>query len=209
MPGFRGRHILVLNKIYVDINLLVQKPAMLTCHTCMRRCLQIIVRDLPHVSIFSERTFAPSITGTISFARNFRSPAPNEKHRIRAPIGSFCIAQKDGDNSKSNSRQEWIESRGVRPVSKRKPLLDEDRELAKQLRYLKDPLKLADYVRKTLLRDDFETAQKVVRAASKDVQCVVSWNHLVDWQLNKGSMNAAIKTYNEVFDFLFNMMTTY
>jgi hypothetical protein len=79
--------------------------------------------------------------------------------------------------------------------------------MSQQLRYLKDPLKLADHVRKTLLRDDFETAQKVVRAASRDVQCVVSWNHLVDWQLSKGFMNAAIKTYNEVFNFLFKMMT--
>lgn len=63
---------------------------------------------------------------------------------------------------------------------------------------MKDPLQLADFVRKTLRKDDFENAETLVRVASKDVQCTVSWNHLIDWQLSKGRMNAAIKTYNEV-----------
>ena len=73
-----------------------------------------------------------------------------------------------------------------------------DKITDQHLVYLKDPLKLADFIRKTLRDGDFETAQKIVRAASKDVQCIVSWNHLVDWQVTQGKLNAAIKTYNEV-----------
>lgn len=65
--------------------------------------------------------------------------------------------------------------------------------------YANDPLKLAEYVRKALKGDDYDTALAVVRAASKGMSCTVSWNHLLDWQLSKGRMNAAMKTYNEVF----------
>jgi hypothetical protein len=70
--------------------------------------------------------------------------------------------------------------------------------MTKQLKYLKDPLKLAEHVRKILRDDDFESALALVRAASKDTQCIVSWNHLIDWQLSRQKMNGAIKTYNEV-----------
>lgn len=71
--------------------------------------------------------------------------------------------------------------------------------MKKHFQYLQDPLKLAEYIRRTLRNDDFETAEKVVQYASKTLQCVVSWNHLVDWQLSKGRMNGAIKTFNEVW----------
>lgn len=64
--------------------------------------------------------------------------------------------------------------------------------------FLKDPLKLANDVRDTLRKDRFEEAQEVVRTASKDLQCVVSWNHLIDWQMSQGKVNGAVKTYNEV-----------
>jgi hypothetical protein len=70
--------------------------------------------------------------------------------------------------------------------------------LQKHPAYANDPLKLAEYVRKALKGDDFETAVAVVRAASKTLSCTVSWNHLMDWQMSKGKMNGAFKTYNEV-----------
>jgi len=70
--------------------------------------------------------------------------------------------------------------------------------MRRTLKLLKDPLKLAEHVRKCLKDDDFDTTLATVRAASKNVQCTVSWNHLIDWQLSRGKMNAAIKTYNEV-----------
>ena len=68
----------------------------------------------------------------------------------------------------------------------------------KELQFLKDPLVLAVQVRKYLREDEFEKTLALVRAASKDVQCTVSWNHLIDYEMSKGRMNAAIKTYNEV-----------
>ena len=116
-------------------------------------------------------------------------------------IASSSAAQrfKKGAVSTSFDRQAWLESRGVTPIHKQREKKTEDQVIKKQLSYLKDPLKLADHVRKTLREDDFDNTLALVRAASKNIQCVVSWNHLIDWQLSKGKMNAAIKTYNEVF----------
>ena len=97
-------------------------------------------------------------------------------------------------------RKKWLDSRGIRPPpsKKEKKVARTDRDIRHNLSYLNDPLKLADFVRQTLRKDDFSFAEEVVRAASKNTLCVVSWNHLVEWQLSKGKMNAAISTFNEV-----------
>ncbi|KAL2068272.1 hypothetical protein VTL71DRAFT_16370 [Oculimacula yallundae] len=97
-------------------------------------------------------------------------------------------------------RRKWLDSRGIRPLTKKREpkVARTDAEIRKHLTYLNDPLKLADFVRQTLRRDEFEFAQEIVRAASKNTMCVVSWNHLVEWQLSRGKMNAAISTYNEM-----------
>ncbi|OTA93069.1 hypothetical protein M434DRAFT_73704 [Hypoxylon sp. CO27-5] len=68
----------------------------------------------------------------------------------------------------------------------------------KQLQYLKDPLHIADYVKKTLAKGDFEEAALITRKASKDTKVVVSWNHLIDYHLRHDRLHAAIKLYNEM-----------
>lgn len=175
---------------------------MLTCHFCMRRYLQTIIGESP---VF------PSAGGTtisherLSFRRNYASSYQtpilkgsqgHDKPTFRLTHGYTSAPNQP---SKEDQRRKWLESRGVRPHSKQfkgpRPLPE---VVSKHLTYLKDPLKLADFVRRTLRDGDFETAIGLVRAASKDVQCTVSWNHLVDWQLSQGKMNAAIKTFNEV-----------
>ena len=74
--------------------------------------------------------------------------------------------------------------------------------LFKELLYLKDPLKLADHVRNTLKHGDEEKATSLVRLSSRSVKNVVSWNHLIDWQMGNGKTKVAIETYNEVFSSL-------
>ncbi|KAK5160302.1 hypothetical protein LTR04_004561, partial [Oleoguttula sp. CCFEE 6159] len=74
----------------------------------------------------------------------------------------------------------------------------DERRLRAELKYLKDPLKLADHVRQVLRENDEEKAHALVRLASKDMQCTVSWNHVIDWQMSRNKVNAALKTYNEM-----------
>lgn len=50
-----------------------------------------------------------------------------------------------------------------------------------------------------LLRDNDQTnALLLVRAASAKMDCVVSWNHLLDYGISQGKVNATMKLYNEV-----------
>lgn len=68
----------------------------------------------------------------------------------------------------------------------------------RELQYLSDPLELANFVRKELGKDKETEMLQLVRMASKDMQCVVSWNHIVRHMLAKGKTAQAMKIYNEV-----------
>ncbi|KAI4810389.1 hypothetical protein E4T45_10778, partial [Aureobasidium sp. EXF-8846] len=61
-----------------------------------------------------------------------------------------------------------------------------------------DPLKLADHVRGVLKKGDVEKALGLTRIASKDMECVVSWNHIIGHLLSEKQVNAALKIYNEM-----------
>jgi hypothetical protein len=165
----------------------------------MRRCLRSFIGDFPQIPVPSRNTLTPIVCGRASSARSYTSFTPQEK--LIADSSGSRNKVGGGSALKSNTRQEWIESRGVRPAWKGKSedASGIDRETALELKRLQDPLKMADYVRQKLLKDQFEEAQMLVRAQSKHAQVVVSWNHLISWQLSKGSLNAALKTYNEVF----------
>jgi hypothetical protein len=172
---------------------------MLTCQACMRRYLRNLIGDFPQIPVPSRNTLTPIVCGRASSTRSYSSFAAQEK--LIADSSGYRNKVEGGSALKSNTRQEWIVSRGVRPAWKKKSgeASGIDREAALELKRLQDPLKMADYVRQKLLKDQFEEAQMLVRAQSKHAQVVVSWNHLISWQLSKGSLNAALKTYNEVF----------
>ena len=59
-------------------------------------------------------------------------------------------------------------------------------------------MKLAGHTVKLLRDDDFLKALDLVRIASKDVECTVSWNHLINYEMRKARVTEAVKLYNEV-----------
>ncbi|CAD6566424.1 MAG: hypothetical protein ASARMPREDX12_008252 [Alectoria sarmentosa] len=67
-----------------------------------------------------------------------------------------------------------------------------------EVRWLKDPVKLADHTVKLLREDDFRKALEIVRLASKHMECTVSWNHLIDYKMSKAKVTDAVKLYNEM-----------
>ncbi|KAH7321665.1 hypothetical protein BKA65DRAFT_540841 [Rhexocercosporidium sp. MPI-PUGE-AT-0058] len=223
---------------------------MLTCHGCMRHCLQTIIGDSALLSAASRPAFAVSLnnrplrrsyTGT-SYERSragqeaSRSRPGDDRPYERTQAGNDSRRDKHGDTFSYRSsrdgkeesrkirsdssprtqqpwgpgnnvdvsprtieRKKWLDSRGIRPTSKKQvQLARTESNIRHHLSHLSDPLKLADFVRQTLRRDEFDFAEELVRTASKNTKCVVSWNHLVEWQLSKGKMNAAIATYNEM-----------
>ena len=159
----------------------------------MKRCLQTLIGEYTSVSTVSRAAFSTNARRQ-DYKRNY---TPKEYHRPEAK-SKVDFEPKKAIESTSHKRQRWLESRGVTPLHKKTQRVADNTVMRVQLKHLKDPLKLAEHVRATLREDDFESALAIVRAASKDTQCVVSWNHLIDWQLSKKKMNGAIKSYNEV-----------
>ncbi|RKF63890.1 putative pentatricopeptide repeat protein [Erysiphe neolycopersici] len=92
-------------------------------------------------------------------------------------------------------RREWFASENKRLPKKSKCI---DKNLNIHVSLENDPLKLANYIRRLLKNDRFHLAVQIVRNVSRSIQCVVSWNHLIDWLMSKGKMNAAFKIYHEM-----------
>ncbi|KAF2799943.1 hypothetical protein K505DRAFT_264713 [Melanomma pulvis-pyrius CBS 109.77] len=68
----------------------------------------------------------------------------------------------------------------------------------KELQYLSDPLELASFVKKELMKDKAAEMLQLVQMASHSMQAVVSWNHLIDYHLAKQRVSQAMKIYNEM-----------
>jgi hypothetical protein len=106
---------------------------------------------------------------------------------------ALCAEQQKAEHVRSYAQQKIALKR-----SPKKPELQSKSAIQRQLVYLGDPLKLSEYVSSLLVKDKFTEAEQLLRAASKDKQYTVSWNHLINYQLKKGKVNSAYKTYNEV-----------
>lgn len=68
----------------------------------------------------------------------------------------------------------------------------------RELRYLQDPLDLAQFVKAELNKDKVVEMKQLVQMASHSMACVVSWNHIIDYYLAKEKVNDALKVYNDV-----------
>jgi hypothetical protein len=162
---------------------------MFACQACMKRCLHTLVGDAAVLS--SSRLLQPPAATFHSSRRYQQDYSALAERKSDAPTGT--------PSTSSKRRQQWLDSRGVRPAHKpAKQPLYEDFVVRKHLQYLKDPLKLAEHVRKCLRENEIDASLAIVRAASKTIKCTVSWNHLIDWQLSNGKINGAIRIYNEV-----------
>ncbi|RDW89555.1 hypothetical protein BP6252_01587 [Coleophoma cylindrospora] len=178
---------------------------MLRCQDCIRNCLKTFIGEHASSASISIRGGSTIARNRQSLNRNYRSfgtasasPVELERPEDYTPIKPKALttpANQEKYQSRTKQRQEWFNSRGVTPVAKKRL---EPANIKKHLKFLKDPVKLADDVRRMLRDDDYETALEVVKAASKDMQCVVSWNHIIDWQVSKRKLTAAIKTYNDM-----------
>lgn len=72
------------------------------------------------------------------------------------------------------------------------------RAVAKQLEYINDPWVLGKYIEDLLAKDKFNDALKTVELASKNLDTVVSWNHLIDYLLKQQQIKRAMTTFNSV-----------
>ncbi|CAG8971324.1 hypothetical protein HYALB_00005942 [Hymenoscyphus albidus] len=179
-----------------------------SCSACMERCLHGLIGNASAtLSTPSVRTSVVTTTTSIIrkdyFARNYNTSSSSSASRpSRTPQYDSIsyYGQPRHDNDAPNAKPHKDDR--LRPFKMTRKEYQTERRmgdvLSKYPVYGSDPLKLAEYIRKTLQRNDFETALAVVRAASRGLTCIVSWNHLIDWQMSKGKMKGALKTYNEM-----------
>lgn len=70
-----------------------------------------------------------------------------------------------------------------------------------ELSWLRDMLKLSDHTLDLLEKDDFSKAHELLKLASKEHDCTISWNHLINYQMGKGKVAHAINLFNDVCNF--------
>ena len=158
---------------------------MLECSACIRRCIRTIFTDVldSHRPLqHSRQRLLPQHPSRSAWIRRgYAVEATQLEHRPAQtpPLPTPYVGRSN------------------RPTKQETPY--KKKSLQEELRWLKDPLKLAENVIVLLRRDEFQKALELVRLASKDIQCTVSWNHLVDYEMSKGRVTNASKIYNEVY----------
>jgi hypothetical protein len=191
---------------------------MLEFHSSIRRCLTAIRHERPlPASLNQSRRFA-RYQSTAAASTSHSS----SKHRANDfPEGRIFFRKSSRTNSRSRiesqdlpdgpsrvtiapetgNRSLWKELRGKPDDNSDAPegvAAGVQGHIQRELVWLKDPLKLAERTRALLALDDVPKAFELVRLASRDAQCPLCWNALIDHMLVHGKVKAAFQTYNDV-----------
>ncbi|RMZ81498.1 hypothetical protein DV738_g2293, partial [Chaetothyriales sp. CBS 135597] len=200
---------------------------MFNCSGCLLRACRCLLPDFtPAQSSYrlaqssSRRPFSstPSAHSTLRQL--------SKGHHRRVYVDTLRELEKKGakypESTKRNkARERPADLRNLKAIdnNERHLAVDPDRyalqqAAAKEVEWINDPLRLAERVL-TLLRDDgpsgphaFNKALELVRASEKRstvsgrpqgvIDNVVSWNHLIDWCMEKGTPRDAFKLFNEM-----------
>ena len=68
----------------------------------------------------------------------------------------------------------------------------------KKLKVIDDPFHIGQAVVASLKKDQFDNALALTEKASRTMNVVVSWNAILAYQLGKGEIKTAFKTFNNV-----------
>lgn len=152
---------------------------MFICRACARRATTGLLR--------------PGVAADLSLRR---SPRPlSTASNVRQQATAFADLEEALDDTVPQiPRTEQAEK-------KLKPSQNLDWIVRKHLETLKNPFKIAAHVKQTLAKNKYDEALALTREASKKAQCTVSWNHLIDYQMQQQRLHAAIKVFNEVSPF--------
>ena len=156
---------------------------MLTCYVCRPSCWRAIRTDgLPKLS--------STLLGHPALFSGQRCGARTSSQQ-RCASTDVMVASKSLPTRTAEPNDSGGGSKGrITDISKA--------DLEKELQYLPDPLKLASNTLNLLRQDDHIKALAVVRYASSKMPCTVSWNHIIDYNMSKGRVTPAMRTYNEV-----------
>ncbi|PSN66801.1 hypothetical protein BS50DRAFT_573599 [Corynespora cassiicola Philippines] len=190
---------------------------MLNCRPCMWRCIRALDtsaspplrlrRDAP-ASLFQsqQRLFSHATQQRERQRQQALTEVEKLAHSKNEPWKRSAQAAAQNKKARSVLKERPQDRRSREPVAlnrwygRRDPTMsqqDWDRRI-KELQYLADPLELATFVKAQLGKDKVTESLQLVRMASHSMQCIVSWNHIIDYQLAKGKTAQAFKIYNEM-----------
>jgi hypothetical protein len=197
---------------------------MLNCRACLWRCIQAL--DAPASNAHRLRrdvnpVFLPSQQRQLSTRRDVVRRSETRPTQLAEVEKLSRQGQEPWRNSAVAANQKQRERAALRPQPGSEKLEQSERvhetpNLAKlgrrdptmserdwfnrkqELRYLQDPLELATFVRRELGKGRVTEMLQLVRMASHSMQCVVSWNHIIDHYLANERVGDALKVYNDV-----------
>ena len=193
---------------------------MLNCRACLWQCVQPFDRPanlqrlrhnvnpllrqsqqrLQSTDVRKTRTRPHYLTKVEKLSNDRNEPwqnsavAENQKKRERAAL------QQQSSPGDVIALVERRETPNLMKLGKRDVTMSETdwNRRKRELRFLQDPLDLAQFVQAELRKDRVEEMKQLVRMASHSMPVVVSWNHIIDHYLAKSQVANAMKVYNDV-----------
>lgn len=185
---------------------------MLNCKACIRRCIDSILFDAvppPSRQILrstSRWTRPPGqrATGLFGQQRTYAFAAANSRRKDDdfSSYGKFPAAERPRSAHRPapaiEHRRKNDDSRSP-SVADKKDSGGDRREILRELEMHRDPVGLGEHVQRTLRQGNMDKAFDLVCAATRvNVRAIVSWNHLMDYELKMGKVASALKIYNSV-----------
>ncbi|GIZ37570.1 hypothetical protein CKM354_000101300 [Cercospora kikuchii] len=158
---------------------------MLECSACVSRVLRSIAGDGRHAASLSTRPLILTPHLAQRPHRRRLATAVEVETPSKDALSGLVPVEKP-------TVEQFAQKRGG-PI-----LIANEKALRKELEYLKDPLKLADHVDYVLRCEQPDKALDLCRLASKHMNCIVSWNHVVAWNAHNGRPAKAIAIFNEM-----------
>ncbi|KAL6706594.1 hypothetical protein ACN47E_005350 [Coniothyrium glycines] len=180
---------------------------MLNCRACLWRCIDAL--DVPAIQAGRiHRSLNRNIQSRQQ--RDYRThndPTVNENTEHSAP-SSWKNSEVAANRRKREKEAVW--QKPIRPSGDQTPSLaklgSRDASVSgydwnrrkKELRYIQDPLELARFVKQELKKDKVSEMVQLVNMASHSMECIVSYNHIIDHLLATRKVKEALKLYNDM-----------
>ena len=163
---------------------------MLECRACLLRCLRALCHDAPSQSLkrptrpavrnYSSRAVQPRSESSLGFSRPRRNVRTDNSliAAAKAPIVGGRTAPSNVTNTQLNRLKlelPWLGADRIKVLRRTKELLKEGRQAE---------------------------ALELVRLSSKNIECTIAWNAVLEDLMQQGKVNEAFKVYNDVRTYL-------
>lgn len=158
---------------------------MLECRACVLRCIRAVAGDAHAAMKIPQRPLLLTPHLTQSPGRRRFATARIEEPPTEDPLSSLLPLENPTEDLFKGAKGGKI-------------VINNEKALRKELDFLQDRFKLAEHVDYTLRNNNPDKALDMCRLASRNMECVVAWNHVVAWHMKNSRVNKAIDIFNEM-----------